>query len=509
MSTLRGIYIPCGYWNGSQIQGSVLFKEVGGSSFSEVHRNSALTGPTASSGVGFTKVHGTLDSKFLVAVGMEPWKHNQGYRVPAVMSYAFDGVWTDVAGIDSTWRFVHCYVPESGVAYVSGFIDSGLGWKTGRIWRWTPAGGFVEVHNYYYNGGWPVFHWLSGVGANLILGGLHFTGPAVYDPARELTFDGVTWTTWPYNANCKYPLPWVINDSLAWANDLRNWSGDPSYLCKWDGNSWTRIHTHNAAGSDLNHTCCGTEDDFLAGHSDSTYGNSIWKHVAGTSTKTKVLDLGGAYGTGLDISRANGLDVIAVRHSATTVSYAESSDGGDSWGSWVAIADNFRTGREPFFGDLEDPPFATIAEDGGYELELEGTFPAGAELEVYIGPNADEDTDEPCYGGEGYGYNPVSEDGTTLTVITPQLGVGDQKVSWRQVGGGNTAELGKITVVERNWPHRQFGHKANFPPWTDLGPSRLDSETLRDEEVEPPTPTAPATWGAGGRWGISTWNTAP
>jgi hypothetical protein len=121
-----------------------------------------------------------------------------------------------------------------------------------------------------------------------------------------------------------------------------------------------------------------------------------------------------------------------------------------------------------------------IGEDGGYELELTGSFPAGASLEVFLGSAGDE-TDSPCYGGPGLGYNPVSLDGTTVTVISPPIAPGaGYSLSWRQVGGGSPTVLGTVTALERNWPSKEFLMRGNFPPWSGIGSRTLEREPLRE-----------------------------
>jgi len=117
-----------------------------------------------------------------------------------------------------------------------------------------------------------------------------------------------------------------------------------------------------------------------------------------------------------------------------------------------------------------------ISEVGGHQLELTGTFPAGTDLEVYIGPSGDE-TDPPAYGGEDRGYRPVSEDGSSVAVVTPPLAPGTHSVSWRTAGSGSPpAVLGTLQVLERNWPAKLYIQRNNFPPWTGVGRRRLEIE---------------------------------
>lgn len=116
-----------------------------------------------------------------------------------------------------------------------------------------------------------------------------------------------------------------------------------------------------------------------------------------------------------------------------------------------------------------------IAEDGGYELVIPWTVPANTALEVFLGPTGDE-TDLACYGGEGNGYYPVSEDGATVTVYSPKVLPGDYLLSWREAGSGTPELCGYVTVYDRN--HKTSIHRArrSHQIWSDVGPRRLELE---------------------------------
>ena len=64
-----------------------------------------------------------------------------------------------------------------------------------------------------------------------------------------------------------------------------------------------------------------------------------------------------------------------------------------------------------------------LTQEGGEELRLQGVWPAGQGLEVFVGP-AGSTADAPAYGGEGFGYSPLSADGVFLSFVTPPLSAG-------------------------------------------------------------------------------------
>jgi len=120
----------------------------------------------------------------------------------------------------------------------------------------------------------------------------------------------------------------------------------------------------------------------------------------------------------------------------------------------------------------------TVAEDGGHELLIPGTFPTNTPLEIRIGLEGSSE-DALCYGGRGYGYLPESQDGATVRILTPPLPVDPRNiVTWCEVAG-TPAVIGHITVLERNWAQKQHSSRICFPGWAGVGKRRLDIEEER------------------------------
>jgi hypothetical protein len=117
-----------------------------------------------------------------------------------------------------------------------------------------------------------------------------------------------------------------------------------------------------------------------------------------------------------------------------------------------------------------------VCETGGDTITITGTFPIGEPFNVYFGPAGDA-TDPKCYGGESYGYSPMSVDGTTLAFVVPPTAPSTSYISYQK--GLNplvTLSSDPVTVIDRHWPNKQHSTRAGFPPWTGVGPRRLDLE---------------------------------
>jgi hypothetical protein len=71
-----------------------------------------------------------------------------------------------------------------------------------------------------------------------------------------------------------------------------------------------------------------------------------------------------------------------------------------------------------------------VGDRGGWPIQVGGTFPVGTPFDIYLGLAGDE-TDSPCYGGQGNGHRAVSEDGLTATAITPPCASGSRFVTVR------------------------------------------------------------------------------
>ena len=121
--------------------------------------------------------------------------------------------------------------------------------------------------------------------------------------------------------------------------------------------------------------------------------------------------------------------------------------------------------------DYVDPDI--IPDNGGVILTITGDLPTHTDLEVHLGPLGTKE-DPICYGGEGYGYLPWSQDGVTLIVASPPVSIGVRKLS---VWEGDTF-LGSldVTVVEHFWPSRTPPVRRDFPPWSDVGARQLSEE---------------------------------
>jgi hypothetical protein len=123
--------------------------------------------------------------------------------------------------------------------------------------------------------------------------------------------------------------------------------------------------------------------------------------------------------------------------------------------------------------------------DGGHDVTITGTFPVNEPIEVFLGPHGNH-FDAPCFGGAGYGYNPVSANGLTVTITTPPMATGTQKVTVRISRTNYAAD--DLKVVERVWRHKSYAIRSEFPPWSAVGARRLALEKLEC----PAAPTLPA-----------------
>jgi hypothetical protein len=113
---------------------------------------------------------------------------------------------------------------------------------------------------------------------------------------------------------------------------------------------------------------------------------------------------------------------------------------------------------------------------GGELVTVIGTFPRDTMMTVHLGPLVSGE-DPACYGGEGYGYQVFSLDGTTFTFTTPPMEKG--QVGLTVVWSVWSETLGfLLSVVERNWPGKVFDVRKSFPPWAGVGNRRLELEDL-------------------------------
>lgn len=115
----------------------------------------------------------------------------------------------------------------------------------------------------------------------------------------------------------------------------------------------------------------------------------------------------------------------------------------------------------------------TISAAGGETITVTGTFSTITPVTVHLGPLGTS-SDPLCYGGQGLGYEALSLDGITISVITPPLEKGS--VSLTVVGTG-AGTIGGIAVIERNWPGKLHRVRRLFTRWTAVGRRDLQEES--------------------------------
>ena len=114
--------------------------------------------------------------------------------------------------------------------------------------------------------------------------------------------------------------------------------------------------------------------------------------------------------------------------------------------------------------------------DGGYLLELTGTFELATLHEVHVGPAGDV-TDPICYSGKPGQANQAFPLSTTkLRVYTPELALGDdQDVFIKQVSSALTDSLADVlNVVKQDHQTRVFDLRRILPPNYRLGPRNME-----------------------------------
>lgn len=511
MATVRGLYIAAASKT-NPTWPVVLFRELGQSSIVEVHRSSYPGSGDSTN--GFCGIHGSVDGSYMVAVGDGIYKSNNFYR--GILSW-YDGTWHDYA-VPATHRFCDVRVID-GTVWVSGWRTDVL--HTGKIWSWTPGGGFVEVLSTYFPTSLVVgYHHFSDDRVSLI-----FPEQTIYNPFRQARLNNGVWeaVTDTWQAATFYPKGTVLlgsnSDYVAIADNydiplsngsywrvrmcfpgLHDW-GNGIFDANGTGTSkiWDLTRDDNEivwegslgpSSADLC-TVAGAPDYCLAA-SYAQYANRIykWDGVSLVSKKS-----GGQRYQRIAIAADNQTAFAITNNLGTQAYYRESLDAGETWPGETALT-GYIWAAAAYFADglsvIPGPPGGgggggggdggtgpdgqlVIGEDGGYWITVPGTFPAGDDLEVFIGPNGD-DTDPPCYGGQGYGYNPVSADGTELLLVTPPVAAGiDRILSWRKVGGDLT-QIGTLWVVDRNHANKLHSSRAGFPPWAGVGARRLEGE---------------------------------
>lgn len=102
-----------------------------------------------------------------------------------------------------------------------------------------------------------------------------------------------------------------------------------------------------------------------------------------------------------------------------------------------------------------------VGTPGGEAMVASGVFPTGVPLTVHLGPAGDS-TDAVCYSNrEGYGYSPVSDDGTTVAFVSAPCEAGANKVT---IYGGADDQWAAVTVVEPPTGTKQVEVSRSFPP---------------------------------------------
>jgi hypothetical protein len=342
-----GTFIPASHWSGSENKPVVLFRELGGSTFSEVHRHSAIA--TASGDQGFVEIDGRVDGEFLVAVGRDNYKNGVGNTWPAVLSW-FDGESWQEATVPSTYRFMSVYCPSDGVAYIGGW-DVGSP-KYARIWYWevsAPAV-FTEVHNYYINTTFNVSYGvITGSGPNNIFAKVLYEGAPIYNPSTISHYDGDSWS----DANIGKFLPVAVSDTLAYGGGFNEHLSQPSWCYRWVSGVWSQLASINPEPGDEQMRASAAKETFLL-QAWTQFGSKPvgkWTQAGGLETLTTTSD----YARGIAIAD-NELDIIVTIVSNSNVGYKESDDQGETWGSEQWTGNSWRQAGRPFFADVADPP---------------------------------------------------------------------------------------------------------------------------------------------------------
>ena len=118
----------------------------------------------------------------------------------------------------------------------------------------------------------------------------------------------------------------------------------------------------------------------------------------------------------------------------------------------------------------------TAFADGGYPLEIDGTFPIGEDLRVHVGPSGDS-SDPVAYSGKpGRGENirPYKQD--RVRFYTPALEPGGPYHVFVVVPGtGEDATLSSaVTATKPDFKTKVFGLRGVLPPTLKTGPRNMD-----------------------------------
>jgi hypothetical protein len=261
--------------------------------------------------------------------------------------------------------------------------------------------------------------------------------------------------------------------------------GDPAlaYVVLWNGSAFSIVATsayyHNGVGAFTENGAGGFGSEMSMVSSDPSYGNyHVWTYSGSSLLRltpepnmlnaATILGSAGRFCVG---SSANLLRVWDFA-SGTPTQVASLSIGfssGLTGLTWWKEVIPFTVTPEPECGFG-----ARVGHRGGSIVTLSGVpVSTTKEYEFFMGLAGDE-TDAPCYSGvPGQGYVVKSEDGETFNIVTPPAAIGENIISFREVGGSIDDSTGTIDVVSE--PHRDKAHRlrSSLQPWQSTGQRRI------------------------------------
>ena len=114
--------------------------------------------------------------------------------------------------------------------------------------------------------------------------------------------------------------------------------------------------------------------------------------------------------------------------------------------------------------------------DGGYRLDLTGTFPLGVPLNVHIGPNGTAE-DAKCVSGKaGQGTDIYAVDANHLYCFTPRLPIGGPyPILVRAVGtGADSLVPDAIYTIRQDYKTSMFALRSVFPRHLMVGYRKIE-----------------------------------
>lgn len=249
-------------------------------------------------------------------------------------------------------------------------------------------------------------------------------------------------------------------------------SGGSTQVSNWNGSTWTVVRSMSG--------------NSIRGHGDiQGDGTSLWVLTSTISDGTLYIDRrsGGTWSNVLSLTTREYLECNRLAVASETEIYYGGQDvvtTGEVWQSdgttWSQHADAILATREiTAIATIEALVIDSVSESmigqsGGVELTLTlvGTLTAGT-IQIFL-------DGLPCYGGQGFGYLPLTTgvSGSTVKIFTPPSSAGVLNLTAQQ---GNLVSPGfPIIVLERSWSSKQFEMRKSFPPWYALGSRRLGEE---------------------------------